>query len=82
VLHAIEGDQGASATEASFAVNGDGTGLLVSKVLLTHGQKLVHDVLWWRRPVYEDHVIVGYTLALEGCLVVLRVVQSDDTRNV
>lgn len=81
VLHAVDADQGASAAEASFAVNGDGAGARLSEVLLAAFNEPVHNILGRHGPVHKDEVLMLNAVLLERVLVILGVVQPDDLRH-
>jgi hypothetical protein len=81
VLHAVQTDKGSCASEASFAMYSDSACIRVGKMTLAGAQKLLYDVSRGSRSVDEHHVIVGNATLLKLGLVVLGLVQSDDSRH-
>lgn len=65
MFHTIEADEGSSATETGFAVDCDRTCVVFLEVVLTGGQKLLHDVLRRCRAVNEYHFVVSDSLLFE-----------------
>lgn len=82
MLHAIQTDQRSRAAETCFTVNGDCTGLRVREVLLACVNEVLNDISGWRRPINKNHVVVCYVLLLKLRLIVLRLIESDDSSNI
>ena len=78
MLHGVETDQGACATETSLAVDGDCAGLGVGEVGLARRHELVHDCLGWCRTISEDHVFVVNVLVQERLTIVLGFVEANN----
>ena len=82
VFHAVEADEGAGATEACLAVDGDGTSLGIRKLFLACVHEILNNLLGWSGPIHEDHVVVGDAVLREGSLVVLGIIQADNATDV
>lgn len=62
-------------------MHGNGACVGVGKMTLAGIQKIVNNVGGRSRPVNKNHVVMGNASLLKLSLVVLRLVQSDDSRN-
>ena len=49
------------------------------KVILDNCEEVSHDAFWRRRSVYEEQVVVRYSLLVEVLFVVFLFIQSDDS---
>jgi hypothetical protein len=47
MFHAIEADEGTSATESGLAMDGDRTFLVIFKMVFAGRHKLLHNVFGW-----------------------------------
>jgi len=81
MLHTVKTDEGARAAKTGFAVDGNGSCVGVGKMTLAGVQKIVNNVGRRGGPVNKNHVVVGYASLLKLSLVILRLVQPDDSRN-
>lgn len=76
VLHCVYTDQGASASQASLAMDGNGSGAGLIEMLLARSEELVNDVLGWGRTIGENHVFVLNALVNERFFIVFWVIET------
>ena len=76
VLHAVKTNESSCASQASLAMDSNGTSFRVSEVLLTRSDELIDDFRGRSRTIHENHVIVCNAHAFELCLVILGIVKA------
>ena len=79
MLHGPQADESARSAQASLAVDRDGAAVWLSKMVVTNSHKLLDNVVGRRGPINKEQVIVSNVLLDEESLVILFLIESDDS---
>ena len=79
MLHGPETNQCTGSSQASFTVDGNCAMVGLLKVILDNCEEVSHDAFRRRRSIYEEQVVVCYSLLVEVLFVVFLFIESDDS---
>jgi hypothetical protein len=80
MLHCINTNQGACASETCLAMNSDCTSVWVREMLFTPLNELVDDILGRHRAINKKEILMFDPILSKGSRVVLMVIQTDNLR--